>query len=62
MLPNYQARSPFVLKHTTSIYIYNIIIYICVCTIIGSNGQILKLSEISSDDLAITLCQSDMAR
>ncbi len=21
MLPNYQARSPFVLKHTTSIYI-----------------------------------------
>ncbi len=22
MLPNYQARSPFVLKHTTSLYIY----------------------------------------
>ncbi len=22
MLPNYQARSPFVLKHTTSIYMY----------------------------------------
>ncbi len=22
MLPNYQARSPFVLKHTTSKYIY----------------------------------------
>ncbi len=22
MLPKYQARSPFVLKHTTSIYIY----------------------------------------
>ncbi len=26
MLPNYQARSPFVLKHTTSLY------YMCVCT------------------------------
>ncbi len=22
MLPNYQARSPFVLKHTTSMYVY----------------------------------------
>ncbi len=22
MLPNYQARSPFVLKHTTSLFIY----------------------------------------
>ncbi len=22
MLPNYQARSPFVLKHTTSMYMY----------------------------------------
>ncbi len=22
MLPNYQARSPFVLKHTTSVFIY----------------------------------------
>ncbi len=26
MLPNYQARSPFVLKHTTSLFIY---LYIC---------------------------------
>ncbi len=22
MLPNYQARSPFVLKHTTSLFVY----------------------------------------
>ncbi len=22
MLPNYQARSPFVLKHTTSVFVY----------------------------------------
>ncbi len=30
MLPNYQARSPFVLKHTTSIYIC---MYVCMdCT------------------------------
>ncbi len=28
MLPNYQARSPFVLKHTTSLYIY-VLMYLC---------------------------------
>ncbi len=26
MLPNYQARSPFVLKHTTSLFIYFLLI------------------------------------
>ena len=30
MLPNYQARSPFVLKHTTSVCMY-VHMYVCVC-------------------------------
>ncbi len=32
MLPNYQAGSPFVLKHTTSMYIcvYGRYVYMCV--------------------------------
>ncbi len=29
MLPNYQARSPFVLKHTTSMYICIYGWYVC---------------------------------
>ncbi len=44
MLPNYQARSPFVLKHTTSMYIC---IYVCmyglyVCPLNARAGNVFS--------------------